>query len=264
MRRLAVVGSLSRDTVAGGEPRVGGAPYWCARALARLGVRATVVARCALRDAPALVPPLEEVGIPVAFVPGRTTTAFSFDYVGDERRMTVDALPEPWTERHLAAVPADADAVHVGALFQDEFPQATLAALARDDRLLSLDGQGLVRAARVGPLALERRPEPEPAVDILKLAIEEAEALLGEVTRERLGTLDVPEVVVTFGARGALLWFDGRLEHVAPPRVVKAEPTGAGDAFAVGYLAARADGVPPVDAAEAAAALVVDVLAGAT
>lgn len=255
-----MVGSLSSDRVAGRPPRVGGAPYWCARALARLDVPAAVVARCALVDAPALVPPVEEVGVPVTFVPGRTTAAFSFDYAGDSRDMTVDAVSEPWGERHVDAVPADAHAVHVGALFHGEFPEQTLAALVRDGRLVSLDGQGLVRVARPGPLALEAPAEAVPAVDILKLALEEAEALLGEVTRERLATLHVPEVVVTFGARGALLWFDGRLEHVAPPRVVDAEPTGAGDAFAVGYLAARAEGASPVAAAEAAAALVADML----
>lgn len=263
MSGLVVVGSLSRDVVAGGAPRAGGAPYWCARALARLERPGLVVARCALADAPLLVPPLEEVGVPVTVVPGRSTPAFSFEYEGDMRRMTVDAVAEPWSERELAAVPEEADAVHVGALFAGEFPPAALAALAGDERLLSLDGQGLVRAPRTGRLQLE----PGDAVSwdlggvtILKLAVEEAEALLGEVTRARLARLDVPEVLVTFGARGALVWAGGRLEHVAPPRIVEGEPTGAGDAFAVGYLAARADGAEPFEAAESAAALVVEVL----
>jgi sugar/nucleoside kinase (ribokinase family) len=260
---IAVVGSLTRDVVAGGPPRVGGAPYWCARALAQLDRPSVVVARCALADSPLLVPPLEELGVPVTVVPTRATPAFSFDYDGDTRRMTVDAVADPWTERELAAVPDEAEAVHVGALFQGEFPQAALAALARGDRLISLDGQGLVRPRHVGPLRLEPGDsllQSLEGVTVLKLAVEEAEALLGEVTRAQLARLDVPEVVVTYGARGALVWADGRLEHVAPPRIVEREPTGAGDTFAVGYLAARADGAGPVEAAEAAAALVADVL----
>jgi sugar/nucleoside kinase (ribokinase family) len=261
--RLAVVGSLSRDVVAGGESRVGGAPYWCARALAVLDRPAVVVARCALADAAVLVPPVEDLGVPVTVVPTTRTPAFSFDYDGDVRRMTVDAVAEPWTERQLAAVPRDADAVHIGALFQGEFPARALAQLARSDRLVSLDGQGLVRTRRLGPLRLEPSStvlRSLEGVTVVKLALEEAEALLGEVTRERLARLDVPEVIVTFGARGALVWADGRLEHVAPPRLVEREPTGAGDSFAVGYLAARADGAGPVEAAEAGAALVVEVL----
>jgi sugar/nucleoside kinase (ribokinase family) len=267
VRPLVVVGSLSRDVVAGGPARVGGAPFWCGIALQRLDRLAAVVARCALADAAALVPAVEALGVPLAVVPGRATPAFSFAYEGDLRRMTIDAVAEPWSVRQLAAVPDDATAVHVGALFADEFPPETLEALARDDRIVSLDGQGLVRVPRRGPLEL-RAPSDMPrrlaAIDILKLSVEEAEALLGEVTRERLAALDVPEVVVTYGSRGAAVWADGRLEHVPPPRVVDADPTGCGDAFAVGYLAARADGAAPVSAAEAAAALVVDLLASPT
>lgn len=242
---------------------MGGAPYWCGLALRHVGCPAAIVARCALEDAAALVPAVEELGLPLVVVPARTTAAFSFEYEGDRRRMTVDAVSEPWSERHVAPVPDDAAAVHIGALFVGEFPPAALAALASHDRLVSLDGQGLVRTARVGPLELRAGEDLAAAlecVDILKLAVEEAEALLGAVTRERLATLDVPEVLVTYGGRGAAVWADGRLEHVAPSRVVEAEPTGSGDGFAVGYLAARVDGAPPVEAAEAAAALVVELL----
>ena len=42
--------------------------------------------------------------------------------------------------------------------------------------------------------------------------------------------------------------------------VATADPTGAGDAFGLGYAAARADGSPPADAARVAAALVTQFL----
>nr|MBA3243741.1 hypothetical protein [Actinomycetota bacterium] len=58
MRGLAVIGNLTRDTVDGGAPRVGGAPYHAARALRLLGGRARIVARCAEADRRALLPPL--------------------------------------------------------------------------------------------------------------------------------------------------------------------------------------------------------------
>ena len=263
MGPLVVVGSISRDVVGGGSPQSGGAPLWCGRALCHVERPGAIVARCALEDAAELVPAIEELGVPLTVVPARTTPSFAFDYRGEERRMTVEAVPEPWTERQLAPVPEDAAAVHLGALFAGEFPPKAVAAVAGVERLVSLDGQGLVRSPRLGPLEL--RPHDDLAqaldgVDIVKLALEEAEALLGSVTREGLAGLDVPEVIVTYGARGAAVWADGRLEHVAPPRVTEAAPTGAGDTFAVGYLAARLDGVSPVEAAEAAAALVVEVL----
>ena len=47
------------------------------------------------------------------------------------------------------------------------------------------------------------------------------------------------EVVVTLGAEGAL-WSDGRtVEHVPAAPAVAVDTTGAGDAFAAGFLAAR-------------------------
>ena len=56
---------------------------------------------------------------------------------------------------------------------------------------------------------------------------------------------------------------NGRAERV-PARPVEdgIDPTGAGDAFAVSYLAARADGHAPVSAARRATALVAALLLG--
>ncbi|MET0143553.1 MAG: ribokinase [Ilumatobacteraceae bacterium] len=56
-------------------------------------------------------------------------------------------------------------------------------------------------------------------------------------------------VVVTLGARGALVWTADSVTEVPPHAVRAVDTVGAGDAFC-GYLAARlADGLPLVDAA---------------
>ena len=52
---LAVVGSLALDRVDGGPPRIGGCPFYAARALRVLGARALVVAKCAAPDRPQLL-----------------------------------------------------------------------------------------------------------------------------------------------------------------------------------------------------------------
>ena len=49
--QLAVIGHLSRDVVAGGAPRIGGAPWHAARALRALGADARIVAKCGEADA---------------------------------------------------------------------------------------------------------------------------------------------------------------------------------------------------------------------
>ncbi len=82
--------------------------------------------------------------------------------------------------------------------------------------------------------------------NILILNMEEAKALTGmETVEEAAESLKeiVDEVVVTMGGEGCLAYSGRRMfrvEAVKPERIV--DTTGAGDAFAAGYLAARIRG----------------------
>jgi sugar/nucleoside kinase (ribokinase family) len=69
-------------------------------------------------------------------------------------------------------------------------------------------------------------------------------------------------VVVTLGSRGCVVFADGVAELVRAHAVPVRDPTGAGDAFATSYLAARSGGAAPTAAARRAAALVTDILSG--
>ena len=257
MPLLALVGNLSRDLVDRGPPRIGGAPYYAARAWRVLGSRATIVTRCGPEEREDYARRLSALGLPVVVLPGTRTTSFSFYYDGDVRVMTVEEPGDSWA-------PADADVVppgawmHVAPLLRSDFPPETLAALAHGRRL-SLDGQGLVRVPEPGPLRLDADFDPAllTHVQILKLAEEEAE-VVGAVDR-----LDVPEVLVTYGPRGSRVYVDGRSEDVGAWPVA-ADPTGSGDAFSAGYLAGRAAGLSPVAAARRATALVSALLTGRT
>jgi sugar/nucleoside kinase (ribokinase family) len=261
VRPIALVGSLSSDRVSGEPPRAGGMPTWAARALRALGSGAWVTAKCAPGDRAALLRPLVATGLPVDWRPAAATTAFSFSYDGDRRTMTVDAVGDPWAPEEVTGVRAQW--VHVGPLLRSDFDAPTLAALAKGGRRVSLDGQGLVRAPQEGPLVLDRAHDPELLrhVTVLKLAEDEAEALLGDVTRTSLASLGVPEVLVTRGSRGSAVLAGGELTEV-PARAVDADPTGAGDSFAAAYVASRAAGYAPVAAARRATALVGALLAG--
>jgi len=98
-------------------------------------------------------------------------------------------------------------------------------------------------------------------VDILKLSEHEADALGLELADRSLASLGVPEVVVTLGSRGAVVFFDGLAEHV-PARPVEArDPTGSGDKFMAAYLTYRRQRHSPRSAARLAGEVVRALLA---
>lgn len=201
-----------------------------------MGVDASIVASCGVEEETAFRAELETLGVPFELHAAGATTAFSFSY--DEvgaRTMTVDALGEQF------APDADAEWLHVSPLLRGDV------AIPRAPYVL-LDGQGLVRRPSLGPLRLDAGFDREilRSVSILKLTEEEAGVV---------GDVDVPELVVTRGIRGATV--NGT--HI-PADLVDADPTGAGDMFAAGYLAARAGGAEPVEAGRSASALVSDLL----
>jgi sugar/nucleoside kinase (ribokinase family) len=263
VQSVGVVGSLSLDSVEGGPLRIGGGSYYGARALAALGRPASVVARCGEADRPRLEPELRSLGVPTTVLAGRATARFELAYDGELRAVVVGSVGDPW---RIADVDAAEEALghcewlHVAPLLRGDFSPEAIARLARG-RQLSLDGQGLVRAARTGPLELDSDFDQAllEHVTVLKLAEEEAQTLTEDPGFRSLVDLGVPEVVVTFGARGSLVLTAGSTEAVPAPQLPY-DPTGAGDSFAAGYIAARADGLGPVDAARSATDLVARLL----
>jgi sugar/nucleoside kinase (ribokinase family) len=193
------------------------------------------------------------------------TTSFSFRYDAEGRReMRVEAIGEPWAdgddpEEALRRV----EWVHVTPLLRGDFPPEALERITRRRRLL-LDGHGLVRERRLGPLVVDGDFDRTILrhVSILKLAEEEAQAILGHGELEELRELGVPEIVVTFGAGGSLVLARGASVRVAA-QPARGDPTGAGDAFSVAYLSARAGGHRPISAARRASAVVSALLSAA-
>jgi sugar/nucleoside kinase (ribokinase family) len=263
MTTIAALGHLTRDVVAGSNPRPGGGVFWSTRALARLGADASVHASCSAQHRAALVPPLEAFGLPVTWHESSTTTEYSFHYEGDRRIMWQDAVGDPWTPERAVAAAADAGWVNVCALTRTDFPPETLEGLAAGGRQLLVDLQGLVRTATIGPLHTDQHiGDVLHHVEVLKLNDEEAETLVGSADPEKLHALGVPEVILTLGSQGAWVVTPDLVEHVAAvPVEGDVDPTGAGDTYSVTYIVQRAAGAEPVEAARVAAATVAAFLA---
>lgn len=265
-RPLGLIGSLAIDLIEGGPPRPGGPPFHAARALRLLARPGVVVTRCGSQDRPRLLPAIAALGLPVTCLGGETTSTFAFRYEGDVRHFEVVAVGDAWTPEEAAELRrgplARVEWLHVGPVLRSDFPVETVAELAAGRRL-SFDGHGLVRRAEPGTLQLDGHFDRAllEHVSILKLAEEEAITAAGSLEPEALAALGPPEVVVTFGSRGALVVADGKAERVhANP--VDADPTGSGDAFSAGYLASRAAGLTPAAAARRATTVVAMLLTG--
>jgi sugar/nucleoside kinase (ribokinase family) len=247
---LAVVGNLSIDRVASEPPRIGGGPFHAARGLRLLAANAAVLTRCADADRNFLLPQLAALGVPIRLLRGERTASFSFTYDGEARTMTVDSIGESWTPQDARALDRRVRWVHVAPLLRSDFPAVTIAELARGRRLL-LDGQGLVRRPEVGRLQLDADFDAEVLrhLSMLKLAEEEA-VVIGDI-----GALGVPEIIVTLGSRGSIVYANGRETRV-PAWPLPRDPTGAGDAFSAAYLVSRSLGQSPAAAARRATAVV--------
>jgi sugar/nucleoside kinase (ribokinase family) len=244
--------------VDGRAERIGGGPWYAARALRALQQEAVVAAKCGEPERRSYLRRLASLGVPVSLSAGGETTSFSFHYgAAGRREMRVEAIGESWSEAdEPERVLRRVEWVHVAPLLRDDFPPETLERIARRRRVL-FDGHGLVRPRRLGPLGLDGAFDSAllRSVSILKLAEEEARAIVAGAELEELRDLGVPEVVVTFGAAGSLvLTRDTAVRVVARP--ARGDPTGAGDAFSVAYLSARAGGHRPISAARRASALV--------
>ena len=258
MRLLGVVGLVSLDRVDGGLPRLGGAPFYAAKALRLLGRPALIATKIAPEDS---ARGLHALGVPVYARPAAHTITFRIENDGDHRSMEIEELGDPWTPEDvsdwLEAALRPADWLHAGALTRADFPAETLALLRRG-RVLSFEGQGLVRPAEKGEVRVDADYDPEVLrhVDILKLSEQEAEALGIALDDRSLASLGVPEIVVTLGSRGCVVFADGLSEYV-PARPVEArDPTGSGDKFMAAYLTYRRMRHPPTSAARLAGEVV--------
>jgi sugar/nucleoside kinase (ribokinase family) len=221
--KVGVVGAATEDTVAFGkgrpQVRPGGTPHYAARALRFAGAEPSVVETGSLRS-------LIEHG------PSGT-------------RQEILSLPEPLTPERARreAVPAleGCEWVLLGGQTAGDFPVETIAVLAAAGHRICLDGQGLARGNRIGPVQLGRLAQRDVA-GVTALKINQAEA-------EAAGPLDVPELLVTRAERGVLVRWQGQQHEIAGDGRRFGDPTGAGDSFAALYCLERSRGALPPAAA---------------
>jgi sugar/nucleoside kinase (ribokinase family) len=251
----AASGPLARGSDTPARVRItgGGAGANVAWWAARLGGSVALVARvgddAAGREA---VDGLARTGVDVRAAVDRdraTGTCVVIVEPGGERSM----LPDPGANNAPARLPEDLVAagshLHVAgyALLRDGSRAAALDAVAlagAGGMTTSLDASS---AALLAPGAFG-----DVRFGLLRCNADELRALTGADDPAALLGL-AEEVVVTFGADGALWTAGERSEHVPAVPAPVVDTTGAGDAFTAGLLTARLAGAAPAKALAAGA-----------
>jgi len=258
---VTVLGNLAIDIINGAPRSPGGCASFAGVALEASGATGRIVGMGAERDHVLFDSLCERFKGLVEVLASDRTSAFRLDYDDtDHRHMSVDAIGPVWGAAEVEAADPATTWVHLAPLLRTDFPAETLALLSARGHHVAYDGQGLVRADRLGPMVEDRHFPADLLhhLDVLKLAEDEAVVVAdGPFDAEAAERLGVPEIVVTYGSEGCHIYTDGDVVRVpAAWRVLDVQTTGAGDMFTACYVANRAAGADPRRAAEEASRLV--------
>ncbi len=226
-----VVGHLSLDRMPDGRTRLGGTAAYAALTARRLGLRVGVVTAYRSEQDWA---PLADEGIFVTGVETPTLTTFVLQETPQGRRLRVEQVGPRLHPHHVPAVWRTAAIAHLAPLAQEVTPTVAqvfprgLLALTPQGWLREWDEDGWVRpgAWPEGAYLLPRAG----AVVLSHEDIGDEETRLAEIARQ------TPVLVVTRGASGADLYWQGQVHHQPAPQVSAVDPTGAGDIFAAVFF----------------------------
>jgi sugar/nucleoside kinase (ribokinase family) len=117
----------------------------------------------------------------------------------------------------------------------------------------------VVTPATNSAASLEELLEILPHVDVFMPNVEEARALTGETEprrqAERFLAAGCGTAIITRGARGALLMNAEQTIEASAPEIATVDQSGAGDAFAAGYIAGLLEGWSAADTLSLASVL---------
>lgn len=261
MADLAVVGHIAIDRIIDAEgerTQLGGPPTYVSLAARRLGKRVDVVTKVGDDIPDDFVSQLRmlRVDLEGMIVDGAETTRFVLDYRGADRLLSVGSVCKEISPEEVSELQ---EAVLIAPIV-GEIPPSTVSQIDAD--LIALDPQGFVRElrddGRVLPRhwfdggLLKRLTVFKSSEWELRLITGEANALWG---LEKVVRLGAKVALATRGRQGTLLATRRQSFRIPAFRVRNVlDPTGAGDAFAGGFLLEYLDGEEPLWCASVGAA----------
>jgi sugar/nucleoside kinase (ribokinase family) len=242
-----VIGHVTKDIIPGGYT-LGGTASYAAQTARSIGLRVGVVTS---HGADIELP--EIPGIQYAVLPSEFSTTFENRQTPSGRIQTLfhtaapldlSAVPETWRHTpivHIAPVAREVDTNLIRVF---------------NNSLIGVTPQGYLRdwdhAGRVYPTEW---PEASYVLQYASAAVLSIEDVQGEeeVLEDMLASLRI--LVVTEGAAGCRLFWNGDLRRFRPPHREEIEPTGAGDIFATSFFIRLSQTRDPWEAARFATLL---------
>jgi sugar/nucleoside kinase (ribokinase family) len=223
-----VIGHLTRDLTPNG-PRVGGTAAYAALTAHALGLKVGIVTSWG-----AEIPLGELKHIPIISYPAEHSTTFENIYTDKGRiqivhsvapRLDYHLIPEPWRQAPI---------VHLGPIAQEVEP-----GLVRHfpDALVGLTPQGWLRSwDEQGHVYPTEWPEAAFILEQSGAAILSINDVKCDESRIEEMAASSRILVITEGAAGARVYWNGDVRRFTPPKMTEIDSTGAGDIFAAAFF----------------------------
>lgn len=244
-----IIGHLTRDLLPTGT-RLGGTAAYSALTARALGLRVGILTAC---EDCLSTPELDAAGVQVIGLRSDETTTFENKYTPNGRvqylhklapALDFSMIPEPWRNTPI---------IHLGPVAREVDP--TLAR-AFPDSFVGLTPQGWMRSwNEEGQVSFTEWPEAAFVLQYANAAVMSIEDVRGNesIVEEMASSARV--LVVTEGANGCRLYWNGDVRRFRPPHMTEIDPTGAGDIFAAAFFTRMAATRDPWEAARFATTL---------
>ena len=237
---------ISSPTIVSPKPTLGGAPTYVSLTARKLGAQVSVISKVGEDFPQKYWIWLKSQGVDLSglkLVKGSLSTKFVLEYGNGERKLAL-------TSRAPIICPEDvsiklrAKAIHTAPI-TNEIPLEVIEKLRTLTNILSLDPQGFLRRFDDNGRVCSKKWDYKnilDKIDVYKSSLGEIETATGTSelpsAMRKIHDQGVKIVIVTNGAKGATLSFDGKIHNIpaCKPRI-NLDPTGAGDAFIGAFLA---------------------------
>jgi sugar/nucleoside kinase (ribokinase family) len=229
----ALIGHVTADLTSDGR-KLGGTVSYAARTAHAFGLSVGVVTSAAADEV--LLDGIAPYVSQLVNIPASETTTYENLYHSMGRTQYVRAVAEPIAPRSIPRAFRDAPLVHLAPIAGEYEPGAMVSMFPNALLLLTL--QGMLRTWGADGRVRFRRWMDAEALQRIDVVVfsEEDIAEAPELAYEIAAVCR--RVVVTRAERGGTVYLDGEARAYAALPVETVNPTGAGDVFAAGLLAA--------------------------